>query len=40
MGDEAVTKLLSELQEGATHQHSTTIFDPQLIVRESTATSI
>jgi LacI family transcriptional regulator len=40
MGDEAVTKLLSELQEGATHQHSTTIFDPQLIVRESTATSV
>lgn len=37
MGDAAVGKLLAELQEGTAHRHTTTIFDPHLIVRGSTS---
>jgi LacI family transcriptional regulator len=37
MGDAAVSKLLSELQEGSEHRHSATIFEPHLVVRGSTA---
>lgn len=36
MGEAAVGKLLAELQEGAAHRHSSTIFEPHLISRGST----
>ena len=35
LGEEAVAKVLSEIEEGDTHRHSTTIFEPHLVVRES-----
>lgn len=35
LGEEAVAKVLSEIEEGDAHRHSTTIFAPHLVVRES-----
>ncbi len=35
LGEEAVAKVLSEIEEGEKHRHSTTIFEPLLVVRES-----
>ena len=36
MGAAAVARLLAELREGRTHQHTATVFSPHLIVRRST----
>lgn len=37
MGIAAVSKLLDELREGAGHHHTSTIFEPRLIARDTTA---
>lgn len=37
LGEVAVERLLAELEEGSEHQHSTTVLEPELIVRGSTA---
>ncbi len=35
LGEEAVAKVLSEIEGGDAHRHTTTIFEPHLVVRES-----
>lgn len=35
LGEEAVTKVLNEIEDAADHQHSTTVLAPHLVVRDS-----